>query len=78
MAFIIELGIMAVCALPEIFFEKIIVPHEYLPYVLLPLPIIFAVCMIIVTIISLIIGTNMFIKTMKLASKRLEKEDKNE
>lgn len=77
-AFIIELVIMAVCALPEIFFEKILVPHEYLPYVLLPLPIIFAVCMVIVIIMSLIMGTMMFIKTMKSASKRLEKEDQDE
>ena len=75
--FILELTLMAVLALPEIFFEKVMVPHEYLPYVLIPGAALFALGILMSLAICLGMGTVLFIKMMIEVHKE-KKEDRHE
>lgn len=78
--FILELTLMACLALPEIFFEKVMVPHDYLPYVLLPGAALFALGALTSLVIGLGMGTVLFIKMIIELHKEFEekKEDRHE
>lgn len=78
--FILELTLMVVLAIPEIFFKKVMVPHEYLPYVLLPGAALFALGILISLAIGLGMGTVLFIQMIIKLYKELkeEKEDRHE